>query len=189
MFYLILYPQCLKYCQAYNICSINIWGLSNEYVSAAREIRSNCRRDSLPLHTEDVLDIWMDSWIVLLAHSTPRVSLCMYTESLQLCPTLCDPMDCSLPGSSVRVILQARIPEWVAMPSFRGSSQPRDRTQFSSVSCIASRFFIHWANLGRPPASQQTLFLSLKLIKITNWSRKMWSWGWQGPSHHCSSST
>ena len=40
----------------------------------------------------------------------------------QLCLTLCDPMDCSLPGSSVHGILQARILEWVAMPSSRGSS-------------------------------------------------------------------
>ena len=47
-------------------------------------------------------------------------------KSLQSCPTLCDPMDCSPPGSSVRGILQARILEWVAMPSSRGSSQPRD---------------------------------------------------------------
>ena len=38
----------------------------------------------------------------------------------QLCPTLCDPMDCSLPGCSVRGIFQARILEWVAMPSFQG---------------------------------------------------------------------
>ena len=44
----------------------------------------------------------------------------------RLCPTLCDPMDCSPPGSSVHRILQARILEWVAMPSPRGSSQPRD---------------------------------------------------------------
>ena len=43
----------------------------------------------------------------------------MRAESLQLCPTLCDPMDCSLPGSSVCGILQARILEWVVMPSFR----------------------------------------------------------------------
>ena len=56
----------------------------------------------------------------------------------QLCPTLCDPMDYSPPGSSVRGILQARILEWVAMPSSRGSSRPRDGTQ---VSCIAGRFF------------------------------------------------
>ena len=44
----------------------------------------------------------------------------------QSCPTLCDPMDCSLPGSSVPGILQARILEWVAIPFSRGSSQPRD---------------------------------------------------------------
>ena len=49
-----------------------------------------------------------------------------------------DPMDCSLPGSSVREILQARILEWVVMPSSRGASGPRDRIP---VSCIAGRFF------------------------------------------------
>ena len=49
----------------------------------------------------------------------------------QLCPTLCNPMDCSPPGSSVHGILQARILEWVAIPFFRGSSQPRDRTRVS----------------------------------------------------------
>ena len=51
-------------------------------------------------------------------------------KSLQSCPTLCNPMDCSLPGSSVHGILQARILEWVAVSSSRGSSQPRDRTRF-----------------------------------------------------------
>ena len=44
----------------------------------------------------------------------------------QLCPTLCDIMDCSLPGPSVHGILQARIPEWVAIPFSRGSTWPRD---------------------------------------------------------------
>ena len=47
-------------------------------------------------------------------------------KSLQSFLTLCDPMDCSLPGSSVSGILQARILEWVAMPFSRASSQPRD---------------------------------------------------------------
>ena len=60
----------------------------------------------------------------------------------QLCPTLYDPMDWSPPGSSVKEILQARIPEWVTMPSSRGSSQPREWTQ---VSCIACKFFTIWA--------------------------------------------
>ena len=51
----------------------------------------------------------------------------------QSCPTLCDPMDCSLPGFSVHRILQGRTLEWDAVPSSRGSSQPRDRTQVSHV--------------------------------------------------------
>ena len=49
----------------------------------------------------------------------------------QSCPTLCDPMDCSLPDSSVHGISQARILEWVAISSSRGSSQPRDQTHIS----------------------------------------------------------
>ena len=53
--------------------------------------------------------------------------------SAQPCLTLCEPMDCSLPGSSVHGLLQARILEWVAMPSSRGSSQPKDQTQVSLV--------------------------------------------------------
>ena len=54
----------------------------------------------------------------------------------------CDPMDCSLPGSSVHGIFQARILEWVAISSSRGSSQPRDRTL---VSCIGRWFLYCWA--------------------------------------------
>ena len=65
----------------------------------------------------------------------------VHGKLFQLCPTLCDPTDCSLPGSSVRGILQARILEWVAMPFPRGSSWPMDWTQ---VSCSAGRFFTVW---------------------------------------------
>ena len=54
------------------------------------------------------------------------------------------PMNCSLPDSSVHGILQARILEWVAMPSSRASSWPRDWTCISGVSCIAGRFFTYW---------------------------------------------
>ena len=73
----------------------------------------------------------------------------------QSCPTLCDPMDCGLPGFSVHGILQARILEWVAIPFSRGTSQPRDRTV---VSCIAGRFFTYRAtgkSIVQTPASQQ----------------------------------
>ena len=54
------------------------------------------------------------------------VCVCICVLVAQLCPTLCDPMDCSLPGSSTYGILQARILEWVAIPFSRGSSQPRN---------------------------------------------------------------
>ena len=63
------------------------------------------------------------------------------SEVAQLCPTLCDPVDCSLPGSSLHGILQARILEWVAISFSRGSSQPRDGTR---VSFIAGRRFNLW---------------------------------------------
>ena len=59
-----------------------------------------------------------------------HVTSCSYPQAS---PTLCDPVDCSRPGSSVHGILQATILEWVAMPSSKGSSQPRDRTQVSSI--------------------------------------------------------
>ena len=78
-----------------------------------------------------------------LSPPLPFVSffLCVCTKSLQSCPTLCHPMDCSPPGSFVHGILQARILEWVAMPSSRGSSRPRDRTCVSCDSCTAGGFF------------------------------------------------
>ena len=54
----------------------------------------------------------------------------------QLCPTPCDPVDCSPPGSSVHGVLQARVLEGLAIPFCRGSSQPWGRTRVSCVSCI-----------------------------------------------------
>ena len=72
-------------------------------------------------------------------------------KSFQLCPTLCEPMDYSLPGSSVHRILQARILEWVAISSSRGYSQPRSQTQISS---IAGRFFTNWAMREAPGFSK-----------------------------------
>ena len=64
-------------------------------------------------------------------------------KSLQNCPTLCDPMDCSPPGSSVHGILQARILECVAMPASRGSSVTRDQAYVSSDSCSGRQVLYH----------------------------------------------
>ena len=69
-------------------------------------------------------------------HSSPCVCVCMCVLVAQSCLTVCDPMDCSPAGSSVHGIFQARILEWVAISSSRGSSWPRDWTQFSCISCI-----------------------------------------------------
>ena len=79
----------------------------------------------------------------MIAKSRTRLSKCkevqchtslLRVKSLQSCPTLCDPMDCSPPGSSAHVIFQVKILECIAMPSSRGSSQPRYQTHISYVS-------------------------------------------------------
>ena len=71
--------------------------------------------------------------------STFHHGKCKLKLATQSSPTLCDPMDCSPPGPTVRGIFQARILKLVAMPFSRGTSLSRDRTQ---VSCIAGRFFM-----------------------------------------------
>ena len=87
----------------------------------------------------------------LLQHHSSKASTfysifynCVCLLVAQSCPTLCESMDYSPPGSSVYGILQAKILEWVAMPFSRGYARPRDSTQ---VSCIAGGFFTHWAIL------------------------------------------
>ena len=72
--------------------------------------------------------------LVLTVSSTKGLA-----KLLQPCPTVCDLLGYSLPGSSVHGILQARILEWVAMSSSRGSFPPRDQTRISYVSCIGRR--------------------------------------------------
>ena len=76
----------------------------------------------------------------------------------QSCLTFCDPMDYSLPGSSVHGILQARILEWVTVYSSRGSSCLRDRTCVSRVSCIAGSLY----HLSHQRSLDQLLFRSFK---------------------------
>ena len=67
--------------------------------------------------------------------------MCVRAKLLGSYPTHCDPMDCSLPGSSVQEILQAWILEWVAMSFFRGHSLPRDRTSISLSPTLAGGTF------------------------------------------------
>ena len=69
--------------------------------------------------------------------------ICVHAKLLQSCPTLCDPVDSSPPGSSVLGFLQARIVEWGSIPSSKGSSWPRNWTQVSYVSCIGRQVLHH----------------------------------------------
>ena len=94
-------------------------------------------------------------------------------------------MDYSWPGSSVHEILQARILEWVAMPSSRGSSQPRDQTHVSCGSCIAGGFFT-----PEPPGKPEALFIAVQKLNsrvcprclrntggaLPLMSEQQWSW-------------
>ena len=82
----------------------------------------------------------------LILPSNPARYACVLVA--QSCPTLWDSMDCSPPGSSVYGILLARILEWVAISSSRGSSQPRDQTHVYCVSCIGRQIHYHLSHQG-----------------------------------------
>ena len=105
--------------------------------------------------------------------------LCLVAQS---CP-ICEPIGCSPPGSSVHGDLQARILEWVAMPSSRGSSQPSNRTQ---VSHIAGRLFTVWATREARSEVYSLVFFSITII-VTG-VQISWHWHFQGVqaegSHH-----
>ena len=73
-------------------------------------------------------------------------SMDMCAKSFQLCPTVCDPIDCSPPGSSVHGILQAEILEWVAIPFSRGSSDPGIELVPLMPPALVGRFFTTSAN-------------------------------------------
>ena len=113
------------------------------------------------------LQCWVSFWCIA-KNIYIYVCVCIYVY-MYICVcfvaqswlTLCDPMDCSMPGSSVHGILQARILESVAMSSSRGSSQPRDGI---CISCIGRQILYHWANY----MCQLSNFL--KYFRLSSWS-------------------
>ena len=82
------------------------------------------------------------------------IIVCMCAESR---PAFCNPVDCSLLGSSVHGIFQARILDWVAISYSRGYSQPRDQTYISRVSCIGRWILYHPGSLKVSLSSVQLL--------------------------------
>ena len=104
----------------------------------------------------------------------------------QSCLTLCDPMACSPPGSSIHRIFQVRILEWVAISYSMGSSQPRERTHVSCVSCIDRQILSHCATWEAPFTSSWLWIgasLVAQLVKNPSVVRETWarSLGWEDP--------
>ena len=100
------------------------------------------------------------------------------SEVAQSCPTLCNPMACSLPGFSVHGILQARILEWVAISLSRGSSQPRDQIQVSHIA--GRRMANRWGKCGNcqilfswAPKSLWTVTVAMKLKHTCSLEEKL----------------
>ena len=100
---------------------------------------------------------------------------CVHAKLLQLCSTLCHPMGCSPPGSSVHGIIQTRILEWVAMPSSRGPSQSRDWTHVSYVPYIGRQVLYHQWHLEMPYNVICQLYLS-KDGQLRGWCGPCLEW-------------
>ena len=91
------------------------------------------------------------NFLVFISSHNSFYICCWWCLVTKLCLTLCDSMDCNLPGSSVHGILRARILEWVAISFSRGSSPSRDRTH---VSCIGRQFLYHIEPPEKPQSTQ-----------------------------------
>ena len=100
----------------------------------------NFKLRKVHMRTSWIWGIWED-------HRMPVQKICSMLLLVESCPTLCDPTDCSPPGSSVHGISQARVIEWVAISFSRGSSQPRDGT---CISCIDRRILYYWSTSEAP---------------------------------------
>ena len=123
-----------------------------------------------------VLNFSSDLWV--RCSEMPHNTMCE-SEVAQLCPTLCVPMDCSLPGSSVHGIFQAIILEWIAISFSRGSSQPRDQTRVSLVvdrrftvwaTSISLKFWVQeqWNSLWKSLHREKGIFLAVRIFEGKN---------------------
>ena len=162
-------------CHGTSVCAIQLAGvLLWAYTEDQGPVEVNSSAILGPFDSNQfMLCPWTVSFFQSLCPAPfPSVSLSLIyrvylacAKSLSLCLTLCDPMDCNLPGCSVHGILQVRILEWVAMPFSRGSFQPRGQTQ---VSRIAGRFFPFWATRAHHTPPKMPLVLEGPFI----WERK-----------------
>ena len=133
------------------------------------------------------------NWIEFVSYCCAKI-VCLHAKSLQLCPTLCNPMDFSSLGFSVCGFLQARIRGMGCHASFREPSWLRDWTQISCVSCIAGRFFIAEPP-GKPKGPHCLLliyswifhwYFNLSTSLVSNWHSFPFSCFWSCHHHFLS---
>ena len=105
-------------------------------------LHTQCPLFSIFFSTEVIVQYWVEFLVFTAGPYKLPLLYMKWSEVAQSCPTLCDPMDCSLPGSSIHGIFQARVLEWVSISFSRGSSWPRNWT---GVSCTAGGFSTSWA--------------------------------------------
>ena len=117
--------------------------IKTDHISGHKTCLSKFKRSMLSAHSGIKLKLQRTIARKIPKYLEIKQHMCVHVKTLQLCPTLCNPMDCSLSGSSVHGILQARTLEWVAIPSSRGSSQPRDQTLVSCISYIGRHILYH----------------------------------------------
>ena len=100
--------------------------------------------------------------------------MCVYVHTrAQSCPTLCDALNYSPPGSSVHGIFQARILECATISYSRGSAKPGDQTHVACVSCITGGFFTHWATQEALSGPGDPVMCVLKNAGL---KPLMWTW-------------
>ena len=132
-----------------------LWGISGDGVCFYRKRRGQSQDGVKAPGHKLPSEVWshsegQEALLRMLRETASSPGVRAYSVA-QSCPTLCDPLDCSPPGSSGHGISQAGILEWVAISCSRGSSRPRDQTHVSCVFCIADGFFTSEAS-GKPLA-------------------------------------
>ena len=143
-----------------NLCAlsslgwVSLWYFCSERFS--REVLSQSPWSILSpfqnLKTSETGMLGSSDYISLTSPLNTCVCVCMHAQS---CPTLCELIDCSLPGFSVHGIIPARILEWVTISSSGGSSQPRDQT--CSSPCVL--WLLHWQEDSLPRATREASLL------------------------------
>ena len=104
---------------------------------------------------------WSKDTFSLVDWPSLLFSYCYCYLVTKLCPTLCDPMDCSPPSSTAHRISQARILEWVAISFSRGSFLPRNQTH---ISCIERQILYRWAHQETPADLWEYVILKIDMV-------------------------